>query len=173
MARKPKQPKQDDRCQHTTADGRRCRTSRMNQHSSLCLQHGQRQQELLHADSVCAGSVYVESGDANVLAAELLGPCEEFKSATAINHVLGKLFALLAKNRIPTRNAAILAYIGQVLLNSLALMSKEILRGEENAGWRQIVHHCPRPQRPAPRKTTRQGSVTPDKDDEQQSRITG
>ncbi len=161
MARKPKQRKQDDRCQHTTADGRRCRTSRMNPHSSLCLQHCQRQQELL----------YVESGDANALGAELLGPCEEFQTATTINHALGKLFALLAKNRIPTRNAAILAYIGQVLLNSLALMSKEILRGEENAGWKQIVHHCPRPQRPAPGKATGQATVTPDKDDGQKSRI--
>jgi hypothetical protein len=137
--------------------------SRMNQHSSLCFQHSQRQQELL----------YVESFDANALATELLGPFQEFKTATAINHALGKLFALLAKDRIPTRNAAVLAYIGQLLLNSLPLMGKEILPGEGNPGWKQLVHHCPRPQRPDPAKTTRQAMVTPDKDDAQKSRIAG
>ena len=164
MARKPKRTKSDDRCQHATADGRRCRMLRMNQHSSLCLQHWQRQQELLS----------VEAGDANALGAELLGPFQEFNTAAAINHALGKLFALLARNRIPTRKAAILAYIGQGLLNSLALMSKEILPGEENAGWKQIAHHCERPQRPDPTNTTHQAAVTPDKkDDGQKTRIRG
>ena len=163
MARKPKRTKSDDRCQHATADGRRCRMLRMNQHSSLCLQHWQRQQELLS----------LESGDANALGAELLGPFQEFNTATAINHVLGKLLALLARNRIPARHAAILAYVGQVLLNSLEPMSKEILRGEENAGRRELIHYVPRPQRPAPAKTTGQATVAPDKDDGQKSRIGG
>ncbi len=170
MTHKPKPPKPDDRCEHTTTDGRRCRLPRINQHSSLCRQHWQRQHQLLCPESL----------DANAL--ELLGPFQEFNTARAINHALGKLFALLAKNRIPVRNAAVLAYLGQVLLNSLALMNKEILPGNGNGGWRQLVHHCTRPQRPALEKTTGPASVTPDekddekddrKDDEQKSRSGG
>jgi len=163
MARKTKQPKPDDRCQHTTADGRRCRAHRMNQDSTLCLQHWQRQQQLL-----CA-----ESFDADALAAELLGPFQELKTAAAVTHALGKLFALVAKNRIPTRNAALLTYIGQVLLNSLALMREETLRGEGNTGWKLILHHIPRPQRPDSGSTTDQEIVTQDKEDEQKTRIEG
>src|SRR3989442_11776832 len=89
MSPKPKQ-KQDNRCQHTTADGRRCRMPRRNDDSSLCLDHWQREQQLY------AGSV-----DAETLAAELLGSFKDFKTTTAVNHALGKLFALLAKNPIP------------------------------------------------------------------------
>ncbi len=44
---------------------------------------------------------------------------------TDINFVLGKLFTALAQNRIPPRNAAILAYIGQLMLHSLRGVKKE------------------------------------------------
>ncbi len=163
MARKSKQPKPDDRCQHTTADGRRCRALRMNQHATLCLQHRQRQQQLLCTESL----------DANVLAVELLGPFQEFKTATAINHFLGKLLSLAAKDRIPTRKAAVLGYIGQLLLNSLAVMREETLRGGGNAGLKLVFHHIPRPQRPNPANTIGQATVTPDKEDEQKTHIGG
>src|SRR3989449_405770 len=54
MSPKPKQ-KQDNRCQHTTADGRRCRMPRRNDDSSLCVDHWQREQQLY------AGSVDAET----------------------------------------------------------------------------------------------------------------
>ncbi len=162
MARKSKQPKPDNRCQHTTADGRRCRALRMNQDSSLCLQHWQRQQQLLCTEGL----------DASALAAELLGPFQEFNTATAINHFLGKLLSLAAKDRIPTRKAAVLGYIGQLLLNSLVVMREETLRGGRNAGLKLVFHHVPRPQRPDPGNTTRQATVTPD-ENEQKSPIGG
>lgn len=162
MTRKPKQPKPDDRCQHTTADGRRCRALRMNQDSTLCLQHWQGQQQLLCAESL----------DANALAIELLGPFQDFKTATAINHAMARLFALAAQDRIPTRKAAVLGYIGQLLLNSLAVMREEALRGG-NTGFKLIFHHIPRPQRPKLGKTTSQAAQTPDKKDEQKNHIGG
>jgi hypothetical protein len=135
----------------------------MNQDSSLCLQHWQRQQQLPCAESL----------DADALAAELLGPFQELKTAKAINHALGKLFALVARDRIPTRDAAILGYIGQVLLNSLALMKEETLRGEGSTGWKLVLHHIPRPERPDPGNTTGQETMTPDKEDEQKIHIGG
>lgn len=85
---------------------------------------------------------------------------------------MGKLFALVAKNQIPTRTAAILAYIGQVLLSSLALMREETLRGE-GTGLKLILHHIPRPQRPELGKTDDQAAVTQDKEDEQKTQIGG
>ena len=131
MSPKPKQ-KQDHRCQHITADGRRCRMPRLNDDASLCLVHWQREQQLLHAGSV----------DAERVAAELLGSFENFKTTTAVNHVLGKLFALLAKNRIPVRNAAVLAYIGQLLLHSLPAVKNEIMRGYGPEAWQQIIRRA-------------------------------
>ena len=130
MSPKPKL-KQENRCQHTTLDGRRCRMSRLNDHPSLCFDHWQREQQLLHAERV--GS-------------ELLGSFDEFKTATAVNHALGKLFALLAKNRIPTRNAAILAYIGQLLLQSLPSVKKEVLLGRGADAWQEAIRRALRNQ---------------------------
>src|SRR5205807_8200777 len=106
--------RRDKRCQHSADDGRRFRMPRENDDSSLCLDHWQREQQHY------AGSV-----DAETLAAELLGSFKDFKTTTAVNHALGKLFALLAKNLIPVRNAAVLAYIGQLLLHSLSGVKNE------------------------------------------------
>ncbi len=131
MSPKPKQ-KQDHRCRHTTADGRRCRMPRLNDDASLCLDHWQREQQLLHAGSV----------DAETLAAELLGSFKDFKTTTAVNHALGKLFALLAKNRIPVRNAAVLAYIGQLLLHSLSGVKNETMRSRGPDAWQQIIRRA-------------------------------
>ena len=76
----------DNRCHHTSADGRRCRMLRREGDPSLCPEH--RRQQL-----------QPETNPATV-AVELLGSIEDFQSATAINQALGRLFALLAGNRI-------------------------------------------------------------------------
>lgn len=52
-------------------------------------------------------------------AAELLGPVSDFQTAAAVNHVLGRLLVLLAANRIPPRNAGTIAYVCQLMLQSL------------------------------------------------------
>jgi hypothetical protein len=57
---------------------------------------------------------------------ELLGPIHDFRSAASINHVLGNLVILLAADRIPTRNAAVLAYACQLLLQSLSEVKSEL-----------------------------------------------
>ncbi len=121
----PKRSARDDRCQYAAADGRRCRLPPMGRHAAFCFFHFQRQQQQLR--------------DAQAVAAELLGAHEEFKTATAVNHALGKLFALAAKNRIPVRNAAVLAYIGQLLLNSLASVQREITSGGGFDDWRKLL----------------------------------
>ena len=120
-------PGVDSRCRYKTADGRRCTMLRMSDHPSLCYTHWRQQ------------LVQTESYDHEGAAAELLGSIEDFNTATAVNQVLGRLLALLARNRIPPRNAAILAYICQLLLNSLPAVDKETMRAEGLPGWEQTI----------------------------------
>ncbi len=98
--------------------------SRMKGHPSLCFVHAQRQQQIL---------------DPKRVAAELLGPFEDLKTANAVNHALGSLFLLVAQNRIPPRNAAILAYIGQLLLQSLSPVRSEIKDAWGYGSWDEAV----------------------------------
>ncbi len=122
----PSKPAQepDHQCQQVTSDGRRCLMSRMRGHASLCFVHAQRQQKVL---------------DPKRLAAELLGPFEDLKTANAVNHALANLFLMVAQNRIPPRNAATLAYIGQLLLQSLPLVKGEIKGAWPTFSWGRAV----------------------------------
>ena len=51
---------------------------------------------------------------------------EDFRSAASVNHILGKVFELTARDRIKPRKAALLAYVGQLLLNSLPAVRLEL-----------------------------------------------
>jgi len=84
---------------------------RWNKHRTLCVFHARGEQQLLAADQA---------------ARQLVSLSGEFKTASDINHVLGKLFSLVAKNRIPPRDAVALAYIAQLLLQSLPHVRSEI-----------------------------------------------
>jgi hypothetical protein len=106
-------------------------------HPSLCLQH-QRQQ--LRRES-----------HPETIAAELLGPIEDFKTATAVNQALGRLFALAADNRIPPRNAAILAYICQLLLNTtVPAVEREIMVSKGSDAWECAIRQALRSLRKSP-----------------------
>ena len=94
----------DTRCIHVTANGRRCSSSRISELNTLCVYH---QQQLLER----------QRADGN--AVQLLVPIEKFDSGDDIKFALGKVFQALARNAIPARNAAILAYICQLFLNTL------------------------------------------------------
>src|SRR6266851_4498588 len=100
-----------NRCQFETSDGRRCRMLRHNGHPTLCLFHARDEMQLLESQRLGAE-----------ISASVTG---EFMTSTDINFVLGKLFTALAQNRIPPRNAAVLAYIGQLMLHSLRGVKKE------------------------------------------------
>lgn len=97
-----------EQCRFTKSDGRRCRMPAVPGPDLLCPMHLRRSQR-----------------EADAVAAELFGPFREFKTATAVNHALGKLSSLVARGRIPVRNAVVLAYISQLLLNSLRSVQRE------------------------------------------------
>ena len=100
-----------NRCQFETSDGRRCRMLRHNGHPTLCLFHARDEMQLLESQRLGSEIASSISGD--------------FMTATNINFVLGKLFTALAQNRIPPRNAAVLAYIGQLMRHSLPGVERE------------------------------------------------
>ena len=57
--------------------------------------------------------------DPEVLAADLLGDIDDFSTPASVNLFLGNLVKQLARKRIARRDAIALAYISQLLLNSL------------------------------------------------------
>jgi hypothetical protein len=100
------------RCTHRTANGRRCQAPFAPNHTALCAQHALQELQL---------------HDSKIVTEEILGPLGDFRSAFAVNRALGKLFTITAENRIPVRNALALAYIGQLLLQSLRPLRSEAI----------------------------------------------
>jgi hypothetical protein len=135
-------PPSPNRCQFETSDGRRCRMLRRN-HPTLCLFHARDEMQLLESHRLGAE-----------LSATLTG---QFMTATDINFVLGKLFTATAQNRIPARNAAILAYIGQLMLHSLPRLKSEYPFEYKYESWNKMLdnwiplsHSWPAPPPAAP-----------------------
>lgn len=65
----------------------------------------------------------LRENDAN--AAELLGDLTDFSTADSVNLFLGNLVKQLARKRIARRDAVALAYISQLLLNSLGALHRQ------------------------------------------------
>src|SRR5712691_3926442 len=91
------------RCIHRTPAGRQCRRFAADAHSALCPQHRAEQNQVQAADHYL----------------HLTRRFHDFQTAQGINHSLHNLYELLAQNRISTRRAAVLAYIGSLLLRTL------------------------------------------------------
>jgi len=106
------QPDDPTRCTQTTADGRRCRMPRVNSHVTLCGTHLEAQQRRLRREPVRH-------------AQDLMDGVTDLRSATAVNHVLGNLTALLTDGRIDYRKAVVLAYLCQLLLQTISMAEQE------------------------------------------------
>ena len=101
------------RCAHHNAAGRRCRLRVLDNQSGLCFRHFSLQQTALARDSQAA-------------AAELLSGVRDFSSAGSINLYLGNIVRQLAHRRISRPDAVALAYLGQLLMNTLPALKREI-----------------------------------------------
>jgi hypothetical protein len=77
------------------------------------------------------------------LTSELLGPLGDLRTAAGVNYMLGRLVMLVASRRITTREAAVLGYLGQLLLQSVGGVSKEVwsarINKTDNAELRQVL----------------------------------
>jgi hypothetical protein len=101
-------------CSHISPAGRRCRMLPAKNHPSLCVHHARKSRRRSQPDD-------------EALAAELLDSIDDFTSATSVNLFIGNVVRQLARKRIQRRDAIALAYLSQLLLNSLAAMDKELL----------------------------------------------
>ncbi len=129
----PRKPRSEMHCQYVSPLGRKCRQLRPQGHPSFCQQHsGQPPQAMSEA-----------------VAAQLLGPIEDFTSAAQVNQFLANLLKLTARGLIARRDAAVLAYIAQSLLNGLAARRRELLDEQALAENEPvtIVWDLPRPDR--------------------------
>ncbi|HZV87533.1 MAG TPA: hypothetical protein VFF95_08310 [Candidatus Binatus sp.] len=106
----------DQHCQHISPRGQRCRMLRAADHASLCTHH------LRQASAA--------QPDTEALAAELLGSLDDFSTADSVNKLLSNLVKQLARKRIARLDAIAMAYMCQLLLNSLPPLKKE-LRAED------------------------------------------
>ena len=100
------------RCTTLTADGRRCTSLLYPGHTSLCHLHLRQQLD--------------GSPPSDDVAADILQSIQNFQSAASINAALGKIFTMLAAGRIKRQDALSMAYICQLLLQSLKEFKHEI-----------------------------------------------
>jgi hypothetical protein len=100
-----------DLCQFQFANGTCCGMPAHPKYNGLCLNHG-----TIHKRAT------MREDD---LYNELASPSGAFLSQAEINQALGKLFEALAANRISTRRAATLAYIGHLLLQAYSGLKAE------------------------------------------------
>jgi hypothetical protein len=106
-------------CQQRTASGRRCRMAVSDPDSGLCSKH--------------AADLHKELDQVD-LAAVLIGDTQEFRDALAINHTLGELYKLQARNKISPRRAAVMAYTANLLLRTLPAIAHDGQLKEQQEG---------------------------------------
>jgi hypothetical protein len=115
----------ENRCQFIYADGRRCAQQCQQDHRTLCSTHADREAKRL-APSEIAKQLATLSG--------------EFKTASDVNHALGKVWTLLAESRIQRRDAITFAYIAQLMLQSLPSVESEIKVHRGYKAWGAAVN---------------------------------
>jgi hypothetical protein len=134
------------RCQFHFSDGRCCRMLRSPAHASFCAFHAKQELQLIESQRL--------GGE---ISASLHG---DFLTATDINHVLGKLFIAAAQDRVPLRKAAVLTYMGQVMLSSLPHVKQEFPFTYKFAHWNKVLDQAA-PLSPPPALTDSDSSPDP------------
>lgn len=104
------------RCQHLSPTGRQCCSPAAAPGSIFCVRH--------------TSAAPPQSVD---FSAELLAGCGDFQRAEQINFSLIALYKLLARGRISPRQAAVLAYIGSLVLRSLKAVDYDLDRFTEES----------------------------------------
>ena len=106
------------RCRHYTVEGRRCRLRVLDARSGLCFRH------------LSLAEVHrAEPEDSDNVYAPLIRNSQGLQTAQGINYSLSNLYELLAKGRISTRRAAVLAYINSLLLRTLPAIDSDVEAG--------------------------------------------
>jgi hypothetical protein len=111
-------------CRHIDGRGHRCRMLVMSIDADLCAYHAQRRMQTQRGSETAA--------------TELLACVSDFSDAASVNRFLGNLVKQVTLKRIPRRDAVTLAYICQLLLNSLTAISREEYLRLEEARFQEL-----------------------------------
>jgi hypothetical protein len=147
----------DHQCQHISPKGRRC---------NMLVDDNHRRANGAHRPTLCAYhadrlKAIVPALDPEALAADLLGDIQDFSTPASVNLFLGNLVRQLARKRIARRDAIALAYISQLLLNSLppleraAAVERQAAKEAEMERFYALTRQqaCERAARPNPQAT--------------------
>jgi hypothetical protein len=136
-----------DLCHFSFADGRRCRMLRHPDHPGLCPFHSREERQRIESERI-----------GTELAATLTG---HFYTATDVNHVLGKVFTALAQDRISIKKARALAYLGQLMLQSIPAVKDETKFKYTFESWDHMLKNaihlpdlCPPPRTTLPTRSS-------------------
>jgi hypothetical protein len=112
----------------------------MRGHPTYCFRHAEPKQSPAE-DQVPPGLQTGEPanpGDLEVWEA-LIGPLEALRTAAGINFTLGRLLLLKAQKRVSSKDASVIAYICQLLLQSLPILKKELGIAEDSNVEREQI----------------------------------
>jgi hypothetical protein len=129
-------------CAFTFADGRRCRTPRCKEHAHLCYFHAKKEAQ-------AATSEKIGREISTWFTGELLTACD-------LCGALGEVFSQAAQGKIKPKQAAIFAYLGQTLLQSIKIAQHEYINAHGTDTWRRVVRYgtrtpaIPQPPQPTP-----------------------
>lgn len=99
-----------ERCEFVYANGKRCSMSRTALHDRLCAHHADDEDRDSHNHK---------------FGSQIVRPGERLDNARAVNAYLTRVAVLAASSRITPKHAAILGYIGSLLVCTLAHIRKE------------------------------------------------
>jgi hypothetical protein len=109
----PRKLEPHSQCEFRSKLNRRCKMLLAPDHPQLCAFHARAEAKAHQAE------------DRQLAASELLAGADSFSTPTAVNLFLGNLLKQMAAGRIPRRQATAMAYISQLLLNSISVMQRE------------------------------------------------
>jgi hypothetical protein len=117
-----------NQCTHINAKGRRCRMLIAPDHDSLCAMH--------------VRLALTAQPDPEVLAEEILDSTGNLQTAAEVNTLLGNVVQQFVRKRIDRRDAIALAYMSQLLLNSLPALDRQHKAEEKNQGIEEFEKYC-------------------------------
>jgi hypothetical protein len=112
-------------CSFTFADGRRCRTPRIRNHPHFCFDHAQKEARARATESLRKDLAYFLSGD--------------YLSACDLSTALGRLIPAVIRGDVKPRNARTVAYMAQILLQSIQFSHHEYINAFGTDNWRDSI----------------------------------
>ena len=109
----------------------------------------------------------VPAVDPELLATDLLGDIDDFSTAGSVNLFLGNFVRQLARKRIARRDAIALAYISQLLLNSLPPLERQFA-AEKESEYEQFVNRVLAKSRELAELRAKPSTISPPQQDAQQ-----